>query len=258
MLKKSLILFITLSLMLNISCVFVPQDDKNNTNNNSEEKDVDSSYYEGVLNNSNTEDIIEAYEITYSKARLDLSYSTSSSYYILISEITNTGNVPLYLDTGSMELENEKGELVGLDEITYPYPNLILPGEKSYMQSRINVDKPIQGIPKAIPRFNVKSKNVKPIRLKISDITITDEKYSAPKTMGRITNNTNSDISGVYVVFIYYDINKSPIGVVHDYIISIPSGQTRAFETLSLELSNNLKKSDINSYLAYAYQNYSP
>lgn len=196
------------------------------------------------------------YEITYKNVESWVN-SIGTTRVQVIVEIKNTGIAPIYLSSGSYDLEDSSGKLIATKSLISTYPDVITTGEKGYMYSENSLENPIEGKINVIPRFGANKAKVPCIRYNVSDISISDTQYYGPKMIGRIENTTSEDENRlIYVVAILFNSQKDPIGILTDLIYDdLPAGSKMGFEATSLSLPKTVTTSTIDSYLIYAYPN---
>ena len=227
-----LMLYFLIATYLFTSCTPITNNDEKNASNNSTIQ----------------------YEITYKNVASWIN-SIGTMRIQVIAEITNTGEVPIYLSSSSYELEDSNGQIIASKQYISTYPDVINVGEKGYLYDETSLDNVVYGQITVIPRINAKKATVPCIRYETSEISISDTTYFGPKIIGRITNTTNEDEDGlIYVVAILYNSNSIPIGVLTDAITDdFPKGTKMGFEASSLSLPDSITSSSISSYKIYAY-----
>ena len=173
----------------------------------------------------------------------------------VIAEITNTGEIPIYLSTSSYDLEDSNGQIIASKQLVSTYPDVIEPGEKGYLYDETSLDNIVYGQITVVPRISAKKATVSCIRYESSEISISDTNYYGPKIVGRITNSTDKDETGlIYVVAILYSNNNIPIGVLTDVITDdFPKGARIGFEATTLSMPDTITSNSIASYKIYAY-----
>ena len=173
----------------------------------------------------------------------------------VIAEITNTGEIPIYLSTSSYDLEDSNGQIIASKQLVSTYPDVIEPGEKGYLYDETSLDNIVYGQITVVPRISAKKATVSCIRYESSEISISDTNYYGPKVIGRITNTTDKDETGIiYVVVILYSNNNNPIGVLTDIITDdFPKGSRMGFEATTLSMPDTITANSIANYKIYAY-----
>ena len=194
------------------------------------------------------------YEISYKNVASWIN-SIGTMRIQVIAEITNTGEIPIYLSTSSYELEDSNGQLIASKQYVSTYPDVIESGEKGYLYDETSLDNVVYGQITVIPRINAKKATVPCIRYESSEISISDTMYYGPKIIGRITNTTNKDETGlIYVVAVLYSSSNIPIGVLTDVITDdFPKGARMGFEATTLSMPDTITSNSIHSYKIYAY-----
>lgn len=196
------------------------------------------------------------YEITYNNV-YTWTNSIGTSWAQVIIEIENTGDVPLYLSSGSFDLETPSGIVVKTSSLVSEYPDVIEVGEKGYFYDAVMLDEvPTENLV-VIPRISAKEAKVPCTRFEVTQVTISDSQYYGPKAIGKIKNNTTSDCTSIiYIVVILYNAENKPIGILKDLITDdLPAGASIGYEATNIYNPDSLYASDVNSYLVYAYPN---
>lgn len=196
------------------------------------------------------------YKITYSKAKT-WTDSINSSWVQIMVEFENTGDVPIYLSSGGYDLEYEDGTVIASHSLTSEYPGVLQVGEKGYFYDATILDTAPTEDLIIVPRIAAKVATVNCIRFDVTQVNITDTQYFGPKVTGKIKNNTTKDCdSTIYVVVVFFNGDKEPIGVVKDIIYEdLPAGGSMGFEASTIYNPYTLTADDIKSYKTFAYPN---
>lgn len=194
------------------------------------------------------------YQITYQNAVCWVN-SIGTVWVQVIAEITNTGTAPLYLSSGSYDLEDAAGNLIASERLVSEYPDVILPGEKGYLYDETTLDKlsePIELV--FIPRVSVEKAKIPQISLPVSDVEISDGKYGKIDVMGRIENNTTEAQSMVYIVAVMYDAEGLPICLAFTILTDdLAVGDLIGFEFSTFSLPKSVTADSVASYAVFAY-----
>lgn len=196
------------------------------------------------------------YEITYNNAYIWID-SIGTSWAQVLVELKNIGDVPIYLSSGSFDLETPSGVVVKTRTLVSEYPDVIEVGEKGYFYDSVMLDEvPTENLV-VIPRISAKEAKVPCTRFDVTQVTITDSRYYGPKATGKIKNNTSSDFTSIiYVVIVLYNAENKPIGILKDLITDdLPAGASIGYEASDIYNPETLHASDVKSYLTYAYPN---
>lgn len=194
-----------------------------------------------------------AYEITDSRAVL-WKDSIGTTWVQTIVEILNTGSEPLYLDSGSYDLEDSEGKLIASQSYVSTYPNVLAPGEKGYMYEETTLDKEVDGELTVIPRVDVKEAKVNLVRLPVTDTEISDGSYGGLDMLGRVENNTDETQSSVYVVAFLYDEAGACIGQMFTILMDdLAAGEKVGFEMASFSIPDTVTASAVADYVVYAF-----
>ncbi|GHU51524.1 hypothetical protein AGMMS49975_05230 [Clostridia bacterium] len=197
---------------------------------------------------------VEAYEVTYSGVELYTS-SLGKVWSQVIIEITNTGDVPLYLGSASYDLEDDDGALAATSTLPSTIPNVILAGEKGYIYEETTLDG-ISADAKltVIPHVKPKAAKVEQIHYPVSDISIKDDTVWSMSFMGRVENNTEEPLKLTSVAIILYDADEKPIGIMDTLITDdIAVGEKMGFEGKALKFPPSVNADAVKSYKTIAY-----
>lgn len=225
-----------ISLLINSSCtLLLPALTENNT-------------VLGVTNNSIN------YEITYESVKT-WTDSIGNNWAQVIVEFKNTGDNPIYLSSGSYDLEYTDGTVVANKNYISIYPEILQSGEKGYLYDESILDiKPMETLV-VKPRINPKKATVPSLRLDVKQVTLSDVQYLGPKAIGKIENSTNKDItSTIYVAIVLYNSKKEPIGILTDLITeNLAAKNSIGYEATNIMLPDEITVELIDSYVAYCY-----
>lgn len=192
-------------------------------------------------------------EYTVGDAAIEIYTNSIGSRYVMVSwSVTNTGNVDVYLGSGSADIENSSGTIE--DTVSYidGFPSVLKPGEKGYYYENTLYDGSATTGLKMIPHAEVEKASAKYIRYDVSEISIKDEQYWGAKVVGRVENNTEEAADSVKVAALLFDSNKKLLSIEYTYLDgTLGAGDKKAFEISSFDYE--LAASDIASYTVYAY-----
>ena len=200
----------------------------------------------------NTSDSIEKAE--YSVGDTDLKVwkdSIGTQWVKVAAPIKNIGNVNLYLETSSIDIENADGSLADTFSMVSAFPQIIKPGETAYYYQETTYDgKNTEGL-KVVPHVKAKKSKVDLIRFDVSDLQIKDDTLGV-KVLGHVKNTTDKEESMVYIIANFFDKNGKFIEQ-HFTILTdeLPAGEKVGFEINSL--TSKLSESDIASYEVIAF-----
>lgn len=192
------------------------------------------------------------YEITYKSAN-SFKDSIGTVYIIGIVGITNTGSKNLYIASGSFDFEDATGALIATEDYISAYPEVIQPGETSYMYTESLIDGDLPETVNVIPHEDVEEATVDCVRLPVSEATIKDDKYFGLEAMGRVENNTGSDASFVYVCAIMKDVEGNPVCIAFTIVDEIKAGDKVGFSMTTLSIPDSITADSIASFDVYAY-----
>lgn len=178
--------------------------------------------------------------------------SIGSGWIMVAIPVKNTGTKNLYLKIGTMDIEDENGELVKTLNMVSAMPQVIKPGETSYYFEETLYDGEKTENLKVVPHVEIESATVDLIRYDLSELGIKDDEYGGVSLTGRVENNTEETGTMVYVVVNFYD--KDGNFIYQDFTIldnDLNAGEKIGFETTSE--SYDFSSSDVDKYEVFAY-----
>ena len=181
--------------------------------------------------------------------------SIGTTWVQVIVEVENTGTLPLYLDSGSADLETGDGTLVKVIKSLSGFPQVLLPGERGVFYDATTLDEEQNSELSVVPHFRPNEATVPVTRLKTSDITLSEGKYGGFKLMGRVENPGPEPIDGVvYIVGICYNSDGDCIAVVFTLDTEgFVAGERRGFEASEMSLPKTMTPEDVAAVEVYAY-----
>lgn len=218
----------------------------------------------GDIDNNNPEPEKQmSYEITNTIFNITTN-SIGSKHFDGIVEVTNTGDVPIYIEGGTYDFEDSEGHLLKSEDSLQCIPDVVQPGEKGYVYPFVDlIDDSVaetEGL-KFKPNLSIKEATGEFQVYEVSDTSVRIESIGSsnyPIVTGRIKNNTNEDISAPKVAVVFFDSKGAPIGVESDYVNEIKAGEQASFE-ISCTLSNTLTdrpESDYENYKVFAFESF--
>ncbi len=197
----------------------------------------------------------EKVEYTLGETSVAIWTSSIGTNWIRVAiPVKNTGDVNLYLETSSVDVENADGSLAQTLSMVSAFPQIIKPGETAYYFEETTYDGTNTEGLKVVPHVKAEKAKVDLIRLEVSDLQIKDGTFGT-KLIGRVQNTTDKKLSLVYVVANYYDKDGKFIGQQFTILTDdLPAGEKVGFETSAL--SSQITSDDIASYdvIAYPFQ----
>lgn len=188
------------------------------------------------------------------------SYKDGGRFYAFI-EITNTGNVPLYLGNATFDLEDTNGHLVLTEDSVNTAPDFIYPGEKGYYYNQfgtsVNMTREEFNTLVFVPHVNVvKTTKTLSQDYKLYDLSLgTDATLNVPAIMGRVKNDTKKDLSYIYLHAFFYDADGRIIGITGLNMSDIKAGEEKSF-SISTLYAGIQKDKTIANYKVYARGTY--
>ena len=136
-----------------------------------------------------------AYEITDTIFKItDATYGNEKRFRVII-EVTNTGNVPIYLEDCILDFEDDEGHLLHTYDFLSKVPDIVEPGEKGYcytngtsgFDENMSFDKGCN----LLPKVKVKKAKGTLKRHEVTDTSIYNSTYGTVGVKGRIVNKTD-------------------------------------------------------------------
>jgi hypothetical protein len=184
-------------------------------------------------------EIVE-YEISDKEVFYKYDDDLCDGYYQAFVEITNTGNVPLYLGDATFDLEDSNGSLIATDDDVSTAPDFIYPGEKGYYYNQfgtpVNMNKDKFNSLCFVPHINVvKATNTLSHDYKIYDLSLgSDSVFNVPAVVGRFKNDTSENLRNIYLDVLFYDGDRKIIGISGTNLYDIATGQEKSFSVSSI------------------------
>jgi hypothetical protein len=176
---------------------------------------------------------------------------------MLIWEIENTGNVPIYFKSGTCEVVDANGGLIDIFQNVNVYPSIADPGECVYYYTTesFDIDEYTRaGMDDILIKPDGDIAKNENIRYDVTDVTLRDEEYFGIKAIGRVENNTSETGNLVTVAVVLFDSSDKPIGVLTDILTDeLTPGRQVSFEASDLILPDDLTAASVDHYEAFAY-----
>lgn len=172
---------------------------------------------------------VDNWKITYQDCNLSESSIGKEANYDAIVEIENTGTSDLYLKDATFDFEDKSGHLLETKSFVSADPEIIAPGEKGYFYSSGSLEKVGLNTEYVfVPSLKVEQSKNSIIRYEISDTSKENTSYGVNIT-GRVKNTTDKDDSLVWVAFVLYRADGTPIIAGGTNITSLGAGETASF-----------------------------
>lgn len=196
---------------------------------------------------------VTAYEITYQNARV-YQDQLGLVFFQGIVEIENIGSSNLVLTSGAMDFEDAAGNLLAAEKGVYLFPDILLPGEKGYLYCQMNYESAIPDTIKMIVRPKVEGTDSIPVRLTVSDVSVSGTNYGEIRILGRVENTTDKTQSLYYIAAVLFDENQVPVAVISNFFSEdIEQGEKFGFELDSFFLPQDITAESVSDVLLYAY-----
>lgn len=181
--------------------------------------------------------------INYSTGAMTFYTYDNNSRYCFIQPITNTGNVPLYLKSCSLNFEDKDGNLLDIERFISSCPDVINPGETGYFYSSsgsIETSGYSEAVT-AIPDIEIIESKSDAVEYLVSDTLLQDDGVTV---IGKVTNNTSEDDTLLYIEAIYYNSSGDIIGITGTNILGLTSGSTKSFKCSAAGTAGIIEKKE--------------
>lgn len=195
----------------------------------------------------------EKYDTVYQKVTV-WKNSIGTVWMQAIVQIENTGDVPLYLNCSSIDVEDADGKLVKTESLVSVYPTVLLPGETAVLSEETTLEEEPSGELTVIPHWKNKKAKVDTIRYQVTEEEFKEEKYSGIKMIGRVENTSSEAESMVYIVANLFDENHHAIGQLFTILTNeLQPGEKVGFELSALTMPDSVTLDSIASYEVFAF-----
>ncbi len=199
-----------------------------------------------------------AYEITDVVNVIEDSSFGDGKRYTVIIEVTNTGDIPIYLDKCVLDFEDNDGHLLQTDDFLSNIPDVVQPGEKGYFYTNgsgsfdDNVD--FSNGCNLIPTLTIEKAKRELKSHEVIDTSLYPS-YGAVGIKGRIVNETDKDISLIYVTTVFYDSNGKVLGISGTNVTDIKANSKTSFDDSGIFMKG-FSVNDVADYRVYADEMY--
>lgn len=205
--------------------------------------------------------------------KMDLSYEITDIYeniydnpyvgkmYDVIIEVTNTGNAPLYLDKCTLDYEDNDGHLL---QTTSEFsiskaPAIIQPGEKGYFftngSTSFDADVSFDDGVKLVPQLKLVKATGELKSYEVTDTTVYNNGYGGVGIKGRVINDTDKEVSLIYITTVYYNAEGHVIGVSYSSLMDVQPNSKASFDDTGL-LNTQMSLDMVADYKVYAAEMY--
>ena len=180
--------------------------------------------------------------------------SFGSTMYYGIVEVTNTGNVNLYLRDCVFDLEDDNGHLLQTEDFISSCPDIIAPGEKGYFYRSVSsIDDEVlldNGL-NLNPVVKIEESRGEIVEYEVSDVSLRNGSFG-PTVTGRVKNTTEKDDPLFYIEVIYYDQNGRVLAISGTNLTDFTAGSQTSFEISGIGLPNSVTMDNISDYVIVA------
>ena len=180
--------------------------------------------------------------------------SIGSVEFYGIVEITNTGSTNIYMKDCTFDLEDNDGHLLQSESMfVSSCPSIIAPGEKGYFYNGIGanlLDKEVStdnGL-NLVPSYKLEEAKGEIVDYEISDTALRKDDYGNAKVTGRLTNNTDEDISLLYVNVLFKDASGKVLFITGTNVMDVSAGAKTSFEVSTMYTNDSVDFDSIADY----------
>ena len=178
-----------------------------------------------------------AYEITDVVNDIYTPQYSGTTHFHIIVEVTNTGSKPLYLESCVADYEDDDGHLLQTYNYFSSTPSVIESGEKGYFYmsggSKFNEDVSFENGCNLVTKPIVKKATGTRIRYAVEDTSIYPS-YGTVGVRGRIVNDTDNDVSLIYVTAVFYNADGKVLGISGTNVTDILKNDKTSFDITSI------------------------
>ena len=178
--------------------------------------------------------------------------SIGSKWIQVAVPVKDTGNVPIYLSSMSVDVESSSGDLLQTISYINGYPDYLKPGETGYYYKETTCDFEDDEV-NLVTHLDVKSTHNEVIRYNVSDISFQDDNTFGVKVLGRVENQTDEEGSLVYVVANLYDSSNNLLSSCFTILDDNLASHDKIGFTLSQYSYRDFTVADVASYEVYSY-----
>lgn len=173
----------------------------------------------------------------------------NSCHYQAIIEIKNTGSCNLYVGSAVLDIYDQNNLFVASETYISEDPSVIAPGEKAYIYSNGgNLDVPL-GDYHMVPTYDIRYTEKEAAYYPVANTSIRASSDGTIKVLGTLTNNSEKDISYLWVAVVLYNSAGKPIAVDGSNITNtIRKGATMGFEVSGIYLPDYVTLDKVASY----------
>ncbi|MBQ7242678.1 MAG: Ig domain-containing protein [Bacilli bacterium] len=180
---------------------------------------------------------------------------SSSTYLHIVTPITNTGNVNIYLNSASYDIyDANENPLMSINQYySKETPSILAPGETGYFTIDKTYDSEVLTGLKIVDHITItNAKNYKTKRYTLSNISFSIDNYGYLKATGKVKNETDeegSTIDSIHIVL--FDQNGNYLNTLSCLLpAELATGQEAIFQATTLYLCDIADVSQIGNYVA--------
>ena len=180
------------------------------------------------------------YEVTNTIFKVYKAELLDGYRYDALVEVKNVGSKNIYIKDAQFDIEDADGHLIQTDTMISDCPDVILPGECGYLYNSFGSSMESVTDPDSVrlsPHYTVKTTDKTPHVFPVSDTSVKDDMFGKT-VVGRLTNDTDEEVSYIYVNVLYYNSAGECVGVGGTSVTSVAAGDTKSFEISGIGAPN--------------------
>lgn len=185
------------------------------------------------------------------------SYSTTHEIKVY-TPITNNGNVNIYISSCTIDIEDSDGNLKQSLSYVSAKPNIIKPGETTYLYDEKTYEGDVFTGLVGIPHPTIKNaKSANGTRYDVNDISFSPDSIYGIKATGKMTNTSSNKTSMPYIAINLFDASDKYYSTLYTIITDdVEAGESISFTASSTNLMyhKDFTIADIGRYETFAYE----
>ncbi|MDO4198444.1 MAG: FxLYD domain-containing protein [Erysipelotrichaceae bacterium] len=195
------------------------------------------------------------YEISNVQEKIEENPYWGTSFDVVV-EITNTGNVPIYMHKCVLDYEDNDGHLLQTYDFMSKVPDVVEPGDKGYFYGKSYFDEGVDFSNGSVlkPKVSIEKAKGTLTSYPVEDVSLYND-YNAVGCKGRIINETDEEVSYIYLTVVYYGSDGEILGITGTSVTDILPNDKTSFDCSGLMLSG-FTVDDVVDYRIYCDEMY--
>lgn len=168
----------------------------------------------------------------------------------------NTGSAPVKIDETQIKFKGQDGSILGSSSMIYPVPDIIMPGEKAYIEDTTLLDSisSADEYKETTYKFNFDETNEEPNSLEVSGVSERRGLASSPYSITGVVKNTTDELQDdIRLAAGLYDSQGKLLGVLKGRVdVGVNSGSEAGFELsnpdIPEDITDQVETVDVKAY----------